>query len=571
LNRFARVGRGFRWLDLAIGVVVISIAGLIVWPIGTLLFEVFFANGVFSASNASEALSDPGLRAALVNTVILVGGSTALALVIGSVLAWLNERTDARIGWVSDIVPVIPLLVPPVAGAIGWVFVFAPRAGYLNALFRHVLQPQSDSTARGPIDIYTLGGVIFVSTLFLVPLAYLTASAALRNLDASLEEASRVSGAGPLRTLFRVGLPSIRPALASAAALLIISGVELFVVPLIIGTQARFDVLSTLIYRDLSQQFPPRLGEAIVLSAFMLFAVQVGILGEYLITRSGRHAKTGGRAQAWTPTRLGSWRWPARALIVLYLVVSTIVPVGGLLLASLQNFWSPSVAWDRLSLGNYATVFLRNDATHQALVNSLVLGAVAATATMMIAAMVAFYVQRASGVLGRLVSSVMVLPGGLPPVVIGVGFLLTVGYPTLGFNQTFIPLFLAYLVILSPQAARAASSALSQVGSDLWEISLMCGASSLRTFIRILLPLMLTGLISGWLIVFVLAFREVNASVFLSASQNPVIGPVLLNIWQVGGSFPELAALALVITLLNTGIVLGTLGLARVSMTARPA
>src|SRR5262249_33833131 len=163
---------------------------------------------------------------------------------------------------------------------------------------------------------------VFVTTIYLVPFAYLTVAAALQNVDPSLEEASRVSGAGVWRTLRRVTIPSIRSAFATAAVLIILMSIALFSVPIIVGLQAHVAVLGPRMYGVIYQGAPPRLGEAVALSAFMFFTVQLAIVGEYLVQRRRRHATISGRSTGAVRASLGRWKWPVRVLMIGYLLIA---------------------------------------------------------------------------------------------------------------------------------------------------------------------------------------------------------------------------------------------------------
>lgn len=542
---------------LLVGATVIGTAALVLYPLLRLVLGIFLSDGGFGLGSIGETFASPDLPPALANTAVLIVAAGSAALVIGSVFAWLNERTDARMGWAADTLPIIPLMVPALATAIGWVFLLAPRAGFLNVLFRLAFDRDAAALGSGPSDIYSMLGMIWVTVVVTVPLAYLTVSAALRNLDPELEEASLMSGESPFGTLRKVTLPAVRNALATAAVLVVITIVSIFSVPVIIGGRQGIDVLSVLMWRALTVGGLPRFDQAIVLSAFMLAVVQLAILAEYAITRSGRHAKIGGKGRSRTRTTLGFWRTPARAVMVAYLAAATVLPALALLLVSLQGFWSPAVAWERLSLASYQEVFAAQSALGRAFANSLLLGVVTASALMVMGAVLAYYAASSTGAIARAVNGLTVLPASVPHVVTGVAFLVALGSGKLSLSGTLLLLFLAYVVLGLPQASRSAGAALSQVGREVWEGSLMSGASHARTFVRILLPLMLPGLLAGWAIVFVHAFSEISASVFLSSPQaNPVTGPVIVDVFRSSGTYPQLAALALCVTAVQAGVVL---------------
>jgi len=316
-------------------------------------------------------------------------------------------------------------------------------------------------------------------------------------------------------------------------------------------------VLASLIYRQIDAQGGPRFDEMIVLSFFMLVVVQAGVLAEYLISRSGRHAKVGGKGRARSINTLGPWRWAARAAAVLYLALATVIPTLGLMLLSLQAFWTPSIQWSALSFRNYVDIFGSSSQLGRSFFNSLVLGVATATVLMAIASVVVYMVATSRGVLGRIVNALTALPASIPHMVTGVAVLLAFGIGGLRLQGSLLLLFLAYLVLALPQATRTAGSAFNQIGREMWEGSLTSGASEFRTFVRILVPLMRGGLLAGWVIVFVISFSEVSASVFLSSpTSSPVTGPTILSSFQSSGTFPQIAALCLGVAVVQTVVVL---------------
>lgn len=534
-------------------VIVAGIAALVIYPLLSILGEAFLPGGTPNLSVFERALAQPGLTEVIRNTVVLVFASGAIAIALGSLFAWLNERTDARLGWVTDTLPLIPLLVPNIAGVIGWVMLLAPQAGLLNVLLRSILNTFGFDIRTGPLTIYSWTSLILVMGLYFVPYSFLVVSAALRNLDPHLEEASRVHGGGPARTLWTVTLPAVRPALMAAGLIMIITGFAQFSVPIVIGTGAKIDILSVRIYR-LLYSYPPRTDLAIVLSLFMLAIVQVALLLQGAISKTGRYAVIGGKGARASVVRLGRWRWLARGSMIAYVALTTVLPVTGLLVVSLQQLWMPRIAWGKLGLFNYHHVLVENHMTSGALIHSVVLGALGATAALIASALMALYFKNKSPAVRRVSHFITALPAAIPHTVIGVGFVVAFSSGILNIHGTFLLLFLVYFVMFLPQAERSATAAFDQVGNELSEASRVFGASQFRTFWKILLPLMLSGLVAGWIIVFVQMAGELTASALLSGASNPVIGLVLLDLWE-NGSFPQLAAMAMVVTMIDVAIV----------------
>lgn len=532
---------------LGSGAVAVALAVLALAPVVAVLVRLVYTDGAIDLSPIADTLALDGLGSLLADTAIVVTASGALALAIGTMLAWINERTDARLGLLTDAMPMIPFLVPPIAGAIAWVLLLSPDAGYANALIRGVLGLVGVHLDDGPLDIYSWYGLIGVYTIYQVPYAFMLASAGLRTMDPSLEEQSEVSGAGLLRTLRRVTVPAILPNLAGAVLLMTWSGFGLFSIPSIIGTGAHIDVLSVKIVNLLSFTYPPRTGVAVGLSLIMVLFVGVTWWAHRRVLRRARHATIGGKGARIAPIRLGAWRRPARGLMLAYVAVTTVLPMVALLLVSLSGFWTAHVRWSHLGLDALREAVVENDVTQQALENSLLLGAVGATVGILAAAVLALFVARTSPRLGRLVDATVKFPSTLSHIVLAVGFLLVFAGPPLRLGGTLAILLMGYLALYLPQAAVAADGAVGQVGRDLPDASHVCGAGEGRTFRRVYLPLMVPGLVAGWAMLFVRMVGDLTASSILAGTTNPVVGRQILEIY-LNGSYALLASLATVLT-----------------------
>jgi len=525
---------------------------LIAYPLFTaIVYE--FANIRAGAVELTTGNLSGVLPTVLLNTAIVVGGATAIAMVIGSALAWANERSDASLGFIGQLLPLAALIVPPVAGVIGWAVLLDPRAGLLNHLLQSMLGLLGIELDEGPLNIYTMSGLVIVTGLYTVPYVYLLVSAALQRIDPAVEEASRVSGVGPLRTMFKITFPAIKPALAASVLLGIISGISLFSVPAVLGAGARIDVISVFIFRLLSE-FPARTGPALILALGMLVMVQVLLVVQHLLVKKGRNAAISGRGFRGTRVRLGAFRHLVLGIAGLYLVATAILPVMGLLLVSLQPFWTPTINWSTLTLDNFRFVLFENRQTVAALVNSMTLGFAVASVNMLLTGAVALHFAR-GGTARKIADAFTGLPATIPHTVIGVAFILAFSREPIRLYGTTAILFVAYMVMSLTYAARSAAAAADSIGPELAEASRVSKASDVWTLWRILLPLAMPGLIAGWIMVFVHTVGEVTASAFLSGTRNPVIGRVLLDFWTFG-RFPQVAALALVIALIS-GLLVG--------------
>lgn len=540
-----------------------GLALLVLYPLTRAAFRAVFDSTV---RPDPSLLFAPATLRVLLTTAWVVGASCILAATCGALLAWVQERTDADLGRWADLLPLVPLFISPLLGATGMVVLFHPRVGFINAALRSVLGSAGFPIPDwGPLNVHSAGGLIAVMAVYLVPYAYLTASAALRRLDPALEEASRTSGAGLVRTWWRVTLPSVAPALGAALVLCFVMGVGLFSVPVVIGLPARIQVLSVYVFQ-LLEYYPPRMGDALLLSAVLLAAVQSLLLLQRRLVPPGRHATvTGGFLRRRIP--LGRWRPWVRAVTLVYLLAAFAAPLAALLLVSLQRFWTPAISWPDLGPSHYLEL-LRSGPPGRALLNSLTLAVLTATASLLlVGGLVLLENAQPSRPRTAFLDLLTTIPATLPHLTLGVALLLAFSTPPLDLRGTPLLLFLCYLILSLPFAARAAATASASVGVSLLEASRVFRAGSLLTLWRVLFPLARPFLLAGWVVVFVHSAAEVTASSILAGSSTPVIGRVMLDL-QGYGSYPQLAAMGVTLAAVNAAAVACVLRLGRSGLDA---
>lgn len=541
------------------GIIAVVVSALIIVPLVIMFISVFLPHGTFSLSAFAGAFG-PGVGTTILNTVIVVLASTAISLVFGSLFAWLTERTNASFGFVSEALPVIPMMVPPLAGAIGWVLLASPGPGFLNGAIRGIAGLFGIQLGlNGPLNVNSWGGLIFVYTLYLLPQVYLVVAAGLRNLDPALEEASRLSGASVWRTLRKITMPAMAPSLAGAFLLALVSGFALYSVPVLLGPAANIDILSVRIVRLTTLTYPPELNTAIVLGLVMVVFVTGASLLQRRIQRAGRFAQIGGRHGSQTIVKLGPAKWVARVVISLYLVATSVLPLLALILVSLQPFWTPAIKLNLLNFSTYQQIFSGITPAKQSLLDSLIFGVLGASVTMLIAAMLAYYSQQHPRFfLARLSGFATKIPATVSHVVIAIGLIVSFAGAPFHLQSTFLILFIAYLILYLPQASVTAGAAATQLGTALPEAALLSGASQTRTFRTIVLPLMAPGLIAGWVFVFVLISGDLTASFMLAGTATPVVGQYMLDLAS-SSTYPALAAMGVIISVVSSAVSLSVL------------
>jgi iron(III) transport system permease protein len=527
---------------------VLALLWLILFPLVTTVLRTFTSPAGIDIAPIQALLADPSFGKAFVDTGVIVLVAGAAALLLGALFAWLNERTDASLGVVSTMAPLVPLLMPPVAMAVGWMFLGEPTAGFLNGAIRGLLGMVGIQMSTGPLDVYSWPGMIFLYTIALVPFAYVVISPAFRNMDIALEEAARMSGAGLTRTMWTVSLPLIGPALMSAALLIVIIGAAMYSIPAIIGVDARIDTLSVYIV-NLTQTSSTGMPRAVASALVLVLCISAVWLVQRWIVQRQRQGTISGRTARGTVVHLGPWRRLGQAITLLYLVLVAVLPLLALVVVALQPYWQATIDPSSFTLQPLIQFFTSptDRLPRDSLITSLELGLIGATLVMFAAAILTTYAQNSSPRIGNLIRGITKVPAAISGLVIAVAVLFTFAGPPFELKGSFLILLLAYLVMFMPQASIAAEAARGQVGDDLLEASSMLGGSRLRTVLRILWPLMRPGLVYGWAMIFVLILGDLIAAAILAGPGNQVVGSAIVAIFT-GGVFSDLAVLGMIVT-----------------------
>lgn len=535
---------------------------LVCFPLVRVVINMFYKDGRFTLEAIQRTLAIEDLGKLIIDTVLVVMASSLLAVVIGFLLAWANTRTDAKFGVLNEVFPYLPFLLPPIAGAVGWTMLLSPQAGLLNSWLRDLLGLIGVQLESGPFDINSWYGLILVYTFYAVPYVYMNVSAAMQSLDSSLEEASRISGASGLTTLRRVTLPALAPAIGAGFLLCTWFGFGMFSIAQIIGTPAGIDMIPVRIVRLLTFTYPPDEDLAIGLSAIVVLFVGLSYYVQYRILRNSRFGSIGGKATHHTVTKLGIWRPVVRGAVLLYVGVSTVLPMFALFIVSLNGYWTANIQWDSLSLDAFRVALVDDPKTREAFANSMTLGLVGGVIGITVAAMVSLYIAQHRSRMTLGLDAAIKLPASISNMVIAVGILLLLARPPFSLGGTWLILLIGYLALYLPQASIAADAAVATIGKELGEASEVSGARKWKTFRRVFLPLMLPGLVGGFALLFVRIIGDLTASAILSGTNNVVVGFRILEVFN-GGSYALLAALASTLVLVTAVILVAVLWLSK--------
>jgi iron(III) transport system permease protein len=505
------------------------------------------------AQGYRTAFTKPNLAETLRTTVALALGSLLIALVLGTLLGWAATRLPPRLR-ILRVFPIMPIVVPAVAAVVGWSFLFSPRPGYLNVLLRYL--PWWSDLSEGPVDVYTVPWIVIITGFGLTSFVYLFVSAGFGNINSELIEAAQVSGSSPLGVFFRVTLPLLRPVLVYGGGVALLLGLGQFTGPLLLGRNQGITVLTTQMYFSVSQS-PVDYGAAAALgSPLLLFGIAVVILQKVIlgdqtrfVTHGGKSFRTDGRPS-----------WLAAAGILAYSLMATILPLGALAIVSLSRFWSADIDVAHFNLDNYRTVFEHSGIT-EAIRTSLTVSLAAVLIALPIGFIAASMLLRGRRfkIARQLIDFIVAMPLGIPAVIFGVGFLLAYTQEPFILYGTKWVIVLVYVTLMLPFTTRMQLAGMVALGDAYVEASRVSGAGSLRTNAKIVLPLLRPTIGGAAALMFVLLTHEFAASLLVRSPTTQVMGTILFDFWT-NGSYPTVAAIAIVMTLVTTiGVVIAIL------------
>lgn len=542
-----------RWLSpqvLIVGAAIVIVGYLAVVPLVYLLHDTFTGSAGPTVEAFARAYGgDTQAGQMMLNSLAFAVGAAALALVTGTVLAYVQVRTDVPFKGLLFAASLVPLIVPGILYAAAWIFLGDPSIGLVNTLLFKPLLGVS------PVNVFSLWGMVWVQGMHLAPVAFLLMVAAFRAMDPALEESAAMSGASRPAVLRRVTIPLLRPALISAALLMFVQSLESFEVPGLLGLQNGIYVFTSRIYFVL-RQYPIDYGSAGAYALGLLAIAAAGVLLAGWLQRNARGYQTvTGKAFRPQPIHLGRARPWVAAGVVLFFAVTVVLPVGVLVYASLLKFYAaPSVdALRTMTFDNYAEV-VRNPLAGTALVNSLLLGLGAATVVMALAAVVSWVVVRTRLPGRRLLDLLAFTPIVVPGLVLGLALSFVYLRVPLPIYGTLLILLISYCTRYMPYGMRYASSAMTQMSRELEESATVFGASWAQTFRRVLVPLASSGLLAGWVYILVVSFRELSSAILLYSPGNEVLSVLIWEQFE-NGQFTTLAALGVLMVAILVALV----------------
>jgi iron(III) transport system permease protein len=536
-----------------IGTLVLLLVGLlVVYPVVLLFFNSFQVGQFgtpthFGLDNWTAALRSPKVLETLKNTFTLSVARQGIAIVIGVLVAWVLARTDLPGRNWLEFAFWVAVFLPTLTVTLGWIMVFDSFNGLANQLWKFVFGVQ------GPFNIFSWWGIVWVHLVTgTIPLKVMLLTPAFRNMDATLEEASRAAGASTWGTLRRVVLPIITPTIVVVLLLGTIRSFEAFEIELVLGYEANIDVYSTLIYRQATST-PPQYGLATALGMLILAIVLPCIVWQQRYNARHSVATVTGKFRN-QPQRLGRWRWPLFGVIGGMVLIMTLLPVVLVVLGTFMSVFGMFNVREPWTLKSWQTVL--NDSNFlNALWNSVVIAGATAILAMVGFGCIAYIIVRTRFFARSALDFLVWLPSSLPGIVMGLGYLyLFLGTPFLRpiYGTTFILVLVAALgsITLTTQVLK---TNLRQLGAELEEASATSGGDWWHTLRHIIVPLMAPSLAVVGVLAFSAAARATSHVALLATHNNQPLSILQLNLLS-DNNFEAASVIGVFILVMTVGV-----------------
>ncbi|WP_335988002.1 ABC transporter permease [Glycomyces sp. MUSA5-2] len=511
------------------------------------------AGGLFTVENYTRLFTEAGFGRVALNTALFSALTTVLALAFAVPMAVVVVRTKLPGGRVFAAAMQWPFFISSLILGFGWIAMYGP-AGFVSVWVR-------DLVGTVPWDLYSIPGMALTEAVALAPIAYVFCANALRRSDASLESAAQVCGARPLRVLFSVVIPMLRPPMVYSAILVFSVSLETLSIPLIYGQPVGIEVFSTFLYHHGLKSINPDYGVMGAASVVILVLTVAAVVVQAKLLRNAQRFVSV-RGKATRPRRLdiGGLKWVAAAFIAVYLAFGALIPIGGLVFRSFTLVFTPLQSpLETLTVENYERIF--SFASYvQSITNSLIVSAVGAVAVSLLATAAVMVSKRSTFRYGRVVEFLSLAPQAMPGIIVGIGMFWAFAYLPFGLGGlvqgTLLAVIVGFSVRALPSAFGSVAPAAMQIGTELDNAARVSGADWLRTFWSVLARLVTPAFAGALILTFVIILKEYSPAVFLASAESNVIGTTMLELWKQGntGSVAALATLQIAITVAFVGL-----------------
>ena len=481
----------------------------------------------FTLANFATAYGQIRYVVAFRNSVVMGLAVTAACALFAVPMAWAVSRTNMPYKALVRALTLGAFITPPYLGALAWILLAGPNAGWLNTAFTSITGAQD-----GVFNIFSFPGLVFIIAVYSYPYLFVFTTSALDTVSSEMEDAANILGASKWQTTRLITLRLVMPAILGGSIITFLESIALFGSPAMIAIPARYNVVTTQLLEFFSYPVRVEVAEAYALP---LLAVTAGLylLQQRLIGRRG-HITLTGKGGERRLIDLGLWRWVAFGGCMAVSTLSVIMPIITIGQAAFAKAWARGFGVDNLTWGNFHYILFEQQATVQAVTNTFLYAAAAASLALALALAIAYIVQRRllpfAGLLGLLCMAPFVVPG----IVLAIGFYAAYASAPFFLYGTATIMILAFATRFLPIAYANMGAAIRGVNPEMEEAVRILGGGRMLAIRKIVAPLLKNSLLGAWLLVFIPATRELSAAIFLYGPNTRVMSVMLLNLTDEG-------------------------------------
>ena len=522
---------------------------LILCPLVTIFVRAVITDGRLDFGSAWQTLMESKNAEMILNSLLLGAAVTVLSTVIAAPLAYLFTRTFFAKYKAFDIIFMIPFMTPPYIASMGWIL-FMQKRGLLQQLM-----PFTSGSEKA---FFTFGGLTLVMSLHVFPFMLTILKNAMLNIPSSLEEAGAVFGAGFGRRLRKIFLPLLSGNYAIGALLVFVKTIAEYGTPATLGKRIGFNVFTTEIHRYATVA-PIEFGKSAALASVLVgICLGMWLLQNYITARKS-YALVGGKGGRLNEVKLNI---PAKIIgwiyIIAVIVISIGVPYFSVISTSLINLRGVGFKAGNFTFQHYVELFTENKKGIQAILNSFILAVCAATICAVLGTLLVIAVRNSKSKLRKAVEAMGMLPEMLPSIVLVIGIMLFWNkiYNIIPLYNTFGIMILAYVVLFLPYTIQYVTSSFTQISDSLISAGQAFGGSPFYIFLRITLPLISKGVLTGWMMTFIIAFRELVTASLIAPPNALVVSTYIVREFEQGSVSVGMAMAVLCVLFTTTALLI---------------
>ncbi|WDV44927.1 iron ABC transporter permease [Clostridiaceae bacterium M8S5] len=565
MNRYSKTSKNIKKPKLHLNftnaillVFSVFIAFLFCFPILKIVYNSFNIDGNISMKAYKDMITSVGTYKALYNTMKLALGVLLLTWLLGGSLAFLCQKTDFKYSKLIDKLVFLSFCIPSYIISVSWVQITS-KGGYLHRILKLLFNIQSYN-----FKTYSITACVLVMSVHLYPLVYFGISNALRKTGGVLEKSARICGGSSIHVMRTITLPLIIPAFLSTGLLIVSRSMANFGVLAYLALPVGSEVLTTRIFKAMSELNIPLV--CVLSITLVIISSLIYIITQKYIFRRRFDIKDGASSNK-TVIHLGKFSTIIYPIVFSFFMIVLVIPTITLIISSLMKRWGLSVVGANMTLINYKRVLFENTLIKRAIINSLEYGVVSAFIACIIGIAIIYIYKFSKKRTARLAMNIAIIPLALPNMILAIGAVFAwINKPLKLYGTKWI-IIVTYVILFIPMIIKQIKGISENIDISMDNVAKTLGVPLFRRIKDIFLPLINRGVITGFLICFLIALREIPISLLLYSKGNETIGVMLFTIQSNSYGLEMTSAIAVIVIAISIigNIIINKIGIRRLN------